>query len=139
MSFLDARARFEDDFFAGLTEAVRESFKSFNDQLNQLNKAEREAGRSETSYASLIRPVRKTVKPVEPVGFSNKEDKMSLAEMRNAFKYLKDMRGDARLKEAVRIQREMTSINKSHLSRALGMDKSWFSNMLNNAKKKGLM
>lgn len=141
MSFLDARARFEDDFFAGLTEAVREAYTSFNDQLNQLNKAEREAGRAETTYLSLAQPVRKVVEPVKakPVGFSNKEDKLSKVAMVSRFGYLLNLEPVDRVREAVKIHLENPGLNHSHLSRSLGQHSSWFGQLMYRARNKGML
>lgn len=140
MSFLDARARFENDFFAGLTEAVRESFTSFTDQLEQLNKAEREAGRPETSYVSLVKPVA-TVEPVKPKpeGFGHRETEMSVAETKKQFGYLLKLRADVRLREVVRIYREFPEVNKAHVSRVLGKSPSWMARMFYEARGKGLV
>ena len=121
-------------FVINHVEEKREDFQALvltlkNNQAH-LNEVEKFAGLPVTEFMGF--GTSKDVAKPKPLNSSR-------ASLVKQFGHLHSLRGNDKLREAVRINQEYPELNKSHLSRSLGRTSQWFGLMLHNARVRGLV
>lgn len=125
-------------FVINHVEEKREDFQALvltlkNNQAH-LNEVEKFAGLPVTEFMGFG-----TSKDVAKPKPKPKPLNSSRASLVKQFGHLHSLRGNDKLREAVRINQEYPELNKSHLSRSLGRKSQWFGLMLHNARVRGLV